>query len=189
MTRAWVQTLVLGALAVALNIGERSVIGALPLVRLGLANALTLVVLVAYGARHALALAVGRVVVASLLTGAFMGPTFAIGLGGALGAWAAMTCAWSVGRWFLGPMGVSVIGAFAHNVCQVGVASVVVLGTWELASLWPLIALVSAAAGSVTGLVAVGMGRALFPEGGEVGRQIDNRQSAIAKGEGVGGGE
>jgi heptaprenyl diphosphate synthase len=209
MTRAWIQTLVLGALAVALNMGERSVIGALPFVRLGIANSVTLVVLVAYGPRHALALTVGRVVVASLLTGVFMGPTFAIGLGGALGAWAAMTGAWSAGRWLLGPLGVSVIGACAHNVSQVAVASLVLLGTWELTHLWPLVALVSAGAGSVTGLVALGMGRALFPEGAAVrrlavddlgasdaqaadavsrsgGRQIENRESTI--GDGVLGG-
>lgn len=187
----------------ALNVGERCVIGSLPFVRLGLANAATVVVLIAYGARYALAVTVGRVVVASLLTGTFMGPTFAIGLGGAVGAWATMAAARLVGRWVLGPLGLSVLGAFAHNVSQIGVASFVLLGTWELASLWPLIALVSAGAGCGTGLLALAMGRALFAEGAVTGRlavehptectgqavgarsrpgsrEIDNRQSAIA---------
>lgn len=179
MNRAWVQTSVLTALAVALNVSERYVVGPLPFVRLGLANAMTVVVLIAYGPWHALTLAVGRVVVASLLTGMFMGPTFVIGLAGAVGAWATMSGVWWLGRWLLGPLGISVIGAVAHNVCQVAMASLVVLGSWELASLWPLIALVSAGAGTATGLVALGLGRALFGDGGEVGREIEKRQTEI----------
>ncbi len=142
---------------------ERMVVGSLPFLRLGLANVVTVVVLVGCGAWYALLVTGLRVVASGVLTGTLLGPTFAMALAGGLGAWAVMSVVWLGGRWLIGPLGLSVLGALTHNVCQVATASVVALGTWELASLWPLITLVSAAAGTVTGLLSLAMGRALFP--------------------------
>ncbi len=180
---------VLGALALALNLGERYLVGPLPFARLGLANAITVVVLIGCGPWHALTVTVVRVVVAALLTGTFMGPTFAISLAGGLGSWVTMGAAWTAGRWALGPLGVSVLGAVGSNVFQVVVASIIVLGTWELASLWPLIALVSAGAGCVTGFVALAMGRALFRDVREAGWGIGNRRLGTGEWDGLGGEE
>jgi heptaprenyl diphosphate synthase len=175
---------VLAAAAVALNVGERMLLGGVPFVRVGLANAVTVVVLIAYGPVQALAVTGLRLVAAAVLTGTLLGPTFAMALAGGLGAWVLMSSVWVVGRWLVGPLGLSVLGALGHNVCQVAAASLVVLGTWELASLWPLIALVSVGAGCVTGLAALAVGRALFPDGGDAGREIDNRPSTIGNGDG-----
>jgi heptaprenyl diphosphate synthase len=145
-------------------VAERLVVGSLPFLRLGLANVVTVVVLVGCGAWYALLVTGLRVVASGVLTGTLLGPTFAMALAGGLGAWVVMSGVWVGGRWVIGPLGLSVLGALSHNVCQVATASVVALGTWELASLWPLIALVSAAAGTVTGLLALAMGRTLFPD-------------------------
>jgi uncharacterized membrane protein len=61
----------------------------------------------------------------------------------------------------LGLVGVSVIGAQAHVLAQVAVASAVVLRTGAVWSLAPLLGLLATAAGVATGLLAHTLGRAL----------------------------
>lgn len=125
-------------------------IPALPGARLGLANVFTLVALVHFGARDALALAVLRCLLGTLLSGAVTGLLYG-GLG-ALCAWCAMMLARRA-CFHLGM--VSVLGAVAHNVAQVA------CGVWVLASpaLWamlPWMVLCAIPTGALVALLARG---------------------------------
>ncbi len=124
-----------------------------PGVKLGLANIVSLAVIELYGWREALAVAVARVVLGSLLGGAFLGPAFAMGLSGAVASTLAM--AWAHARWrpALSLAGVSVFGAAVHNVAQLCVAAVLVMSAavfWYL----PYLVLFALPTGLATGFTA-----------------------------------
>lgn len=91
-----------------------------PGARLGLANLVTTVTLYALGPAHALAVAAGRSLLGSLLSGKFLGLGFAMSLAGATVSALAM----AVARAFLGarPVPTSTAGGLVHNLTQAGVA-------------------------------------------------------------------
>jgi heptaprenyl diphosphate synthase len=145
---------VLVAMAVALNVLERSLPSPLPWVRLGLANLLTLIAILTVGWRAGFVVTLLRVVIASLLFGGFFGPSFMLSLGGGLTATAVMSL---MSRWvwvFYSPLAVSVAGAFAHGFAQVLVLRVVLVRTWEILYLLPWVLLPAVLSGVATGLLA-----------------------------------
>ncbi len=124
-----------------------------PGVKLGLANIVSLVVIELYGWRAALAVAVARVVLGSLLGGAFLGPSFALGLSGAAASTLAMAYAHARWRPALSLVGVSVLGAAVHNLAQIAVAALLVASAaifWYL----PYLALFALPTGLATGFTA-----------------------------------
>ncbi len=124
-----------------------------PGVKLGLANIVSLVVIELYGWRPALAVAVARVVLGSLLGGAFLGPSFALGLTGAAASTLAMAYAHARWRPALSLVGVSVLGAAVHNLAQIAVAALLVASAaifWYL----PYLVLFALPTGLATGLTA-----------------------------------
>lgn len=108
--------------------------GAFPGVKFGLANIFTLLVLFYFGPLEALVVLFGRVFAASLITGSLMQPAFIFSFAGALASW---ICVIATYRAFFGIFsfaGISVIGAIAHNLAQLCVASIIVgnSGVWTL---------------------------------------------------------
>lgn len=124
-----------------------------PGVKLGLANIVSLAAISLFGWREALAVAVARVALGTLLGGVFLGPSFALGLGGAVASTLAM--AWAHERWrpTLSLAGVSVAGAAVHNLAQLGVAAVLVSSAGLLWYL-PYLLLFAVPTGLATGLTA-----------------------------------
>lgn len=125
----------------------------IPGVKLGLANIISLVVIVIYGWREALYVSVLRVMLGSLLGGSFLGFTFMMSMGGALISTMAM---FGACRFFLPPfslVGISVLGAVIHNLAQLSIAAAAVN---SLHLLWylPYMMLFAIPTGLVTGLVA-----------------------------------
>lgn len=124
-----------------------------PGVKLGLANIVSLVVIELYGWRAALAVSVARVVLGSLLGGAFLGPSFALGLSGAAASTLAMAYAHARWRPALSLVGVSVLGAAVHNLVQISVAALLVASAsilWYL----PYLVLFALPTGLATGFTA-----------------------------------
>jgi heptaprenyl diphosphate synthase len=163
------------ALAGALQALEGFLPSPVPWFRLGLANALVLATLHRWGFRDGLWVGLGKVVVGGLLSGRLFAPPILLSLGGTLAATAAMEIALRASP-PLGFVGVSVIGAQAHALAQVAVASAVVLRTGAVWSLAPLLGLLATAAGVATGLLAHTLGRALgdaeaTPPGAEISPQ------------------
>ena len=113
---------VLSAYALALYGIESLVPTPIPWLRLGLANIVTLVALMLYGFRTAMTVTLIRVILGSLFTGTFLGPSFILSFGGGVTSTAAMGLVYLAMRDVFGPVGLSLIGAFFHNAAQLTLA-------------------------------------------------------------------
>ena len=102
-------------------------VSAVPGIKIGLANIITLFLLYRLGAREAITVAASRVVLAALLFGSAL--SLAYSASGAALAIAVMIILRASGRF--SAVGVSIGGAVAHNVGQV-VCAVIILGTREI---------------------------------------------------------
>jgi len=97
-----------------------------PGIKLGLANIISLIVIVKFGWRDAIYVAILRVLLAALFGGILLGPAFAMSLCGALGSIALMTYVYQHWHPTFSVIGISIIGAVIHNVVQIVVAAVLV---------------------------------------------------------------
>ncbi len=142
------------ALAIAIHAVEALIPSPLPGVKLGLANAVTLVVLLLHGPRDAFVVTVVRILIGALLIGTFLGPGFFLSLAGGLAAWAVMAAARPLWPGLLSPLGLSVLGAAAHISAQVGLVYAVLLPNPGLLHIAPVLVASAVATGIATGLVA-----------------------------------
>jgi heptaprenyl diphosphate synthase len=125
----------------------------LPGAKLGLANIVGLVSLVALGWRAALSLVLIRTVLGSLIGGGLLGFGFILSFGAGMAATSAMAlCRWA-GRERFSLLGVSLLGALTHNLAQLALAAAIVRHTGLLTYL-PYMLLGSLPTGAVTGLAA-----------------------------------
>lgn len=125
-----------------------------PFLRIGLANIVTIFVLLSMGFAEALVVTVLRVIIASLIVGTFLGPGFAMAAAGGLAGALAMGAAARVAHPPLGVVGVSLMGAAAHNVAQLCVVAGIYTGPSAAARLLPAALFIAVASGLGTGLVA-----------------------------------
>ena len=139
------------AMAVALHWIESFIPRPAPFLRFGLANILTLCTLYAFGGSWAMVVVIGRVVIASALTGSIFSPMFAFSLGGGLAA--ALTM-WAMPKSLFSPIGVSVAGAAAHMSAQLAIALFLVAHI-SLGYIMPVFLLVSIVTGVINGYCAM----------------------------------
>ncbi|MFA6107348.1 MAG: Gx transporter family protein [Candidatus Latescibacterota bacterium] len=125
----------------------------LPWMRLGLGNLPVLLALLLYGPFPALAVSGVKLLIGGLLSGALAGPGFVIGGGAALASLGAMAAGRRLGRGAFSPVGLSVLGAVAHQGMQLLLAWVYI-GRAELWSLLPLSLLIGLVSGFLIGLLA-----------------------------------
>ncbi len=97
-----------------------------PGAKLGLANVVTLAVVLHFGMREALALSAMRAILGSLLGGTFMTLSFFLSLSGGLTSALAMGLLRRVAGDRLSATGLSLAGAVTHNVTQLLVAVLLV---------------------------------------------------------------
>lgn len=126
----------------------------LPFIRLGLANGVTLLALKWFGFRKGIFLTLTRVVLAGLIVGRIFQPTFFMSLFGGLVAAVimALILRWE-GCWF-SLIGISILGAFFHNVTQLIVASLI-LNQFIGLLLWPVFFATSLCTGALIGYFTV----------------------------------
>jgi heptaprenyl diphosphate synthase len=142
------------ALAIAIHVLEAAFPSPMPGVKPGLANVVTLVVLLRYGWRMAAWVTALRVLAGSLLIGTFLGPTFIMSAGGAVAALTALWLAQKLaGRW-LGPVGYSVCAAMAHMGMQLVVAWQLFIPHPALLKLAPFLLTAGLVFGIVSGVIA-----------------------------------
>lgn len=125
----------------------------LPWMKLGLGNVAVVLALLAYGPAAALAVALIKLVVGSLITGSFGGPAFAIGGGAGLASWGAMALVRSLASRRFSPVGLSIIGAAVHQVSQLGIAYLYIRQA-GLFALLPLSLASALGTGALIGLLA-----------------------------------
>jgi heptaprenyl diphosphate synthase len=142
------------AAAIALSLAEAAIPSPLPGVKPGLANIVILVVLARYGWRDALWVSLLRVVAGSLMLGHFLAPGFFLSLTGAAASLAVLGLAARLpARWF-GPVGLSVVAAFAHIGGQLALARAWLVPHDGLIYLVPLFAVAALVFGLANGLAA-----------------------------------
>lgn len=154
----------LTALAITIHIAESVLPSPLPGVKPGLANVVTVIVLLRYGWTTAAWVALLRVLVGSLLIGTFLSPAFALSLAGALASLAALRLAsWLPG--VFGPVGYSLLAALAHMAAQFWIAYGLFIPHDALLHLFPLLMSAALVFGLVSGVVA-GLTLKYLPAGG-----------------------
>lgn len=145
----------LTAVALVLSLVERmfplSAVVPIPGIKLGLANVATLFALVRLGRRDALAILLVRVTLASVFMGSVTSFLFAL-FGGLLALLTMSLLLPGRDRWF-SLIGISIAGAAAHNIGQIG-AAMLVLRSVYVAAYLPLLLLSALVMGVTTGIVS-----------------------------------
>lgn len=144
----------LAAAAIALSVAEAAIPLPLPGVKPGLANIVILIVLLRWGWRDAVWVALLRVFAGSLLLGQFLAPGFFLGLSGALASLLVLAAAAHLPRRWFGPVSLSVLAAFAHIGAQLMLARAWLVPHDGVFYLAPVFALAALVFGVVNGLVA-----------------------------------
>lgn len=146
----------LTAAAIAIALVESAIPTPLPGVKPGLANIITLLVLLRYDWATAAWVTLLRVFAVSLLVGQFLAPGFVLSLGGAVASLAILYLAQPLVRqmpaWF-GPVTLSVFAALAHMMMQLLIVRLWLVpspGVWVLAPVFIGAALLF---GGVNGLI------------------------------------
>lgn len=140
------------AIALTLSIAESFIPFGVPGMKLGLANLVILLSIYYFSFWIPLAIDLARVVVASLFTGTFLGMGFVMSLSGALLSFFLMYLGARFLKKVFTPVGVSILGAYAHALAQMFVA-VLYLGSWGVFYYFPLMALTSLATGTLNGFL------------------------------------
>ena len=157
MSRAPLETLILAMLLAAgiiLQAVEAIYLPPMliPGVKFGLANSITLIVMVLFSARDALTHVALRATTVSLVTGTFLSTTFIYSLSGGLAS--AIVMLWFY-RIFFGPFsfaGVSLVGALTHNLTQLALATMI-LGHIGVVTLAPWLIFMAVIAGVPNGVL------------------------------------
>lgn len=149
-THRMVLIALLTALAIALMAVERMIpfSVAVPGVKLGLANVVTLTALYLFNWRDTLTIVLMRTLLGSLILGSFS--AFMFSLGGALLAFAIMGILVTFLPRLFSTVGVSICGAVAHNVGQLLVAALVVQNL-RIVSYLPVLLVAAVGTGIITG--------------------------------------
>jgi len=153
------------AFACVLQIAESLIPHPIPGLRLGLANILTLTAMVTLGFAYALEVAILRTVLSAFIMGTFMSPTFILSFSGAVVSTLIMGFFYwlsGVHRHFrLSIIGISIIGAFSHNLVQLYMAYLLLVKHEGIFVFFPWLSIGAVATGWVVGVAAGGVCRRL----------------------------
>lgn len=129
----------LAALAITIHVAEAALPSPLPGIKPGLANIITITVLMRYGWNSAAWVAMLRVLVGSLLIGTFLSPTFMLSLAGATCSILVLKPASRLPGEGFGPIGYSILAAMAHMGGQFTVAWLLFIPHPALLHLLPIL--------------------------------------------------
>jgi len=145
----------LTALAITIHIAESALPAVLPGVKPGLANVVTIVVLVQFGWRNAVWVNLLRVLAGSLLLGTFLSPTFIMSLSGAVASISVLGLLYGLpSSCRCSAMGYSVAAAMSHMLAQFWVAYLLFIQHAGLFHLLPLLMTAALVFGVASGIIA-----------------------------------
>lgn len=153
----------LAAAAIVLSVAEAAIPLPLPGVKPGLANIVILIVLLQWGWRDAVWVALLRVFAGSLLIGQFLAPGFFLSFAGSVASLVTLGLAVHLPRRWFGPVSLSILAAFAHIGGQLVLARLWLVPHDGIFYLVPVFALAAMVFGLVNGLVAGHLLRDLPP--------------------------
>ncbi len=143
----------LAAAAIALSLAEAAIPLPLPGVKPGLANIVILIVLLRWGWRDAVWVALLRVFAGSLLLGQLFAPGFFLSFTGSLASLLTLGVALYLPRRLFGPVSLSVLAAFAHIGGQLVLARLWLVPHDGVFYLVPVFALAATVFGVINGLI------------------------------------
>lgn len=139
------------AIAIILTLIEAQIsIIPVPNAKLGLANIMTILVMVSFGWKETVLFTLLRVFLAYMLSGR-LGPTFAMSMGGAVLSAIIMLLLYKID--FFGLVGISVIGSLSHAIGQ-AIVGIFVIGSKALLAYLPIMFFLSIPSGFLVGLLA-----------------------------------
>ncbi|WP_211163114.1 Gx transporter family protein [Aromatoleum diolicum] len=144
----------LATAAIVLTVAEAAIPLPLPGVKPGLANIVILIVLMRWGWRDAVWVALLRVFAGSLLLGQLFAPGFFLSLSGSLVSLATLGLAMHLPRRWFGPVSLSILAAFAHIGGQLMLARLWLVPHDGVFYLVPVFAAAATIFGLINGLVA-----------------------------------
>lgn len=147
----------LTALAITIHIAESALPTPLPGVKPGLANVITIAVLIRFGWQMATWVTLLRVVAGSLLIGTFLSPTFILSLSGALASTVILGLLSLLPGQGCGPLGYSVASAMTHTMAQFWIAYWLFIQHDGLFHLLPLLMTAALGFGIISGTIARAM--------------------------------
>lgn len=143
----------LAAFAIALHMVEALLPSPLPGVKPGIANIVTLYVLLRYDFTTAAWVSILRVFASSLLLGQFLSPTFALSLSGAVCSLALLAVAVHLPKRYFGAVTLSILAAFAHISGQLLLVRLWLIPHASVAYLIPVFAVAAVVFGLINGLI------------------------------------
>lgn len=126
---------------------------ALPGVKLGLANVVTCVALYMFKPKAALTLVVSRIMLLGLFAGSVT--SFLYSMTGGIFSFIGMLVIMKVLKDYVSPVGVSVVGAFCHNLGQVLVLGIITASLSVARTYFPILILTGAITGILVGYTAM----------------------------------
>lgn len=145
----------LTALAITIHIAESAFPSPIPGIKLGLANVVTIVVLIRFGWQIATWVNLLRVLVSSLLIGTFLSPTFILSLGGAATSTLILILLTKLPGRGCSAIGYSVAASMTHVMSQFWLAYWLFIQHQGLFYLLPALMLTAFIFGMVTGIIAI----------------------------------
>jgi len=145
----------LTALAITIHIVESALPSPLLGVKPGLANVITIVVLVLFGWRMAAYVNLLRVLAGSLLIGTFLSPTFILSLSGAVASTITLALLSKLPGQGCSPIGYSIAAAMVHIMAQFWVAYWLFIQHDGLFYLLPILMTAALVFGVVSGTIAL----------------------------------
>jgi len=153
-TRKMIFIAILLSVSIVLNIVERFAVQGftgLPMIRLGLANIVVLVILYTYGPKDAFVILLLRILLVAMLTTGLLAPAFWLSFSGGMVAYTLMFTFKKLPGFTL--ISVSVMGSVGHAVGQI-IMAVFILNTQEIIFILPLLLMLSVPTGIFVGLVS-----------------------------------
>lgn len=144
----------LTALAIGLHVLEAMFPSPLPGIKPGIANIVTLYVLVQYGFGTAVWVSLLRVFASSLLLGQFLTPTFVLSLSGALLSLTALWLAQHLPTRYFSVITLSILAAFAHIAGQLLIVRLWLIPHAGVSYLIPIFTLAALFFGLINGVIA-----------------------------------
>ena len=142
------------ALALALSIAESFIpISSLPGFKPGLANIIILVLIYRFSALEAFTIDLGRIFLASLMTGKIFSLPFYMSLVGGLLSYFGMLLIAKLGKKIFTIYGASLFGSILHCFGQILIASII-LSTWGVFWYFPLMSFIGCFTGLAVGFFA-----------------------------------
>lgn len=149
---AFISSLV--AMAVVIHSVEMFIPSPSPWLRFGFANIIALTAIAMFGLRVGLMVTILRVFLGTILMGTFFTPAFFLGMGGGIGSTLVMGMAYKHFKGIFSLVGISVMGAYTHNIVQLVIVYLLFIRHSEVFYVLPVLLLFGILTGILNGIAA-----------------------------------